>query len=402
MFLFFVVFLFSKKTANLAGLYINYFEIYKRMSASWFLIAVVIILILCVFGVHISNNSAKHAFERFENEVKQSSIECPKTALRTPDGKIQVQPGNKNFETMNEYLAYLNDLYAKGSMCIPPKVTGNSQPIAGILGGLGTNTEGPEGTNLQGNGRELLDYSSAHEETYTNKAVDKLDDYEYSRVFETESGIRNSLTKESKGELINKHVLDWANLPFNSEKRAEKEDTFVAGRKENGFRDPETGVFFQAIEGKNIDPPDMDAIKEREQKVMSSYKPTDVSKHTINDQMRTVSRIVNEAYKGDKNWEPVVTQVSDYQWEVTELRPREKREKYEGETKDLALAEQRGEALPPPSISIDDRNRDDPYFDKSGVGDRDNNKYWKYEDFSKWTPGLERMFAPTLSNKEWT
>jgi hypothetical protein len=57
--------------------------------------------------------------------------------------------------------------------------------------------------------------------------------------------------------------------------------------------------------------------------------------------------------------------------------------------------------MPPPTVNIDDRNRGDPYFDKSGVGDRDNDKVWQYKDFKKWTPGLERMFAPTMDTKEW-
>jgi len=362
------------------------------------LMIIIVIAILFVIAIHLSNVKAKEV-EAFE-EQEQKLIECPTSALRTPDGKIQIQPGNKIFNTMNEYLDYLKDLFAKGSKCIPPKVV--SSPVTGILGGLGTNTEGPDAVNMQAADRSVLNFSSSDEETYTKKPLDKLDDYEYTRVFESESGIRNSLTKNTKSELMNKHKLDWANLPFNSEDRSEPENEFVSGRTEKGFRDPETGVFFQNVEGKNIVPPDMDASKEREQKILSAYKPTDASKHTIDGDMQKVARIVHAAYKDDRNWEPVITRISDFQWEVTELRPKERKEKYEDEnTKNLALAEQKGDALPPPTISIDDRNRDDPYFDKSGVGDRDNNKYWKYEDFTKWSPGLERMFAPTLSNKEW-
>lgn len=371
------------------------------MYQGWFLIIIVLIFILCVVGIQLSNNSAKYVRESFVNPEKKT--ECPTSAVRTPDGKIQVQPGNKTFDTMQEYLDYLKELYAKGSKCIPPKVTNNTMPIFGLLGGLGTNTEGPEAVNLQGADRHILDFSSSQEETYTKKPINKLDDYEYSRVFESESSIRNSLTNESKSDLMNHHILDWPKLPFNSEKRAEKEDEFVSGRMEGGFRDPETGVFFQNVEGKNVAPPDMDAAKEREQKLLSTYKPSDISKHEVDGEMKKVAQIVNAAYKDDRNWEPVVTRISDFQWEVTELRPKEQKEKYADEdTKNLAMLEQKGDVLPPPSISIDDRNRDDPYFDKSGVGDRDNNKYWKYEDFSKWTPGLERMFAPTLSNKEWS
>ena len=350
--------------------------------------------------MHIENNQSTSMLTN-EGFVDKESVECPISATRTPDGKIQVQPGDKIFKGMNEYLEFLNNIYAKGGTCIPPKVTTSNQPVAGILGGLGTNTESPNSVNMQGGDRSVLDFDN-NEQTYAKTEIDKLDDYEYTRVFESEQGIRSPITPESKSVGMNKHVLDWANLPNNAEARAAKEDEFVSGRAEKGFRDPVTGVFFENMEGKNIGVPDMDAVKAREEKLLSAYKPSDISTHTVDNEMKTVAQIVNAAYKNDKNWEPVVTRISDFQWEVTELRPKARIEKYEDEkTKNLALAEERGEALPPPSISIDDRNRDDPYFDKSGVGDRNNNKYWKYEDFRQWTPGLERMFAPTMTTKDW-
>ena len=370
------------------------------MQAHIFLMIVLVVVGLYVLGVHMSNTMSKRAIETFENEAR-SETECPKEAVRMSDGTIQVQPGNHSYKTMKEYLDFLNGLYAKGSMCIPPKVTTKQIPIPGILGGLGTNTESPESVKKQGIDRAVLDNSPTEQETYARTPIDKLDDYEYSRVFESESPMRNALTDKTKSDLMNKHTLDWANLPFNSEERSKQENDFVAGREEDGFRDPATGVFFKTIDGKNIAPPDMDAAKEREQKLLSAYKPTDVSTHVVDDEMKKVAQIVNAAYKNDQ-WEPVVTKVGEYQWEVSELRPKPRKEQYEDEkTRDLSLAQERGETMQPPTISIDDRMRDDPYFDKSGVGDKDNKKFWKYEDFTKWTPDLERMFAPTLPNKEW-
>jgi hypothetical protein len=339
--------------------------------------------------------------EHFDNPAEE--IACPVSAVRTPEGKIEVQPGSKVFDTMKDYLEYLTTLYAKGSMCIPPMVTSQKKmPTPGILGGLGTNTEGPNSVERQGKTRTVLDYEPEEKEAYAKSPIDKLDDYEYTRVFEKENSSRNATSTLSSNERINAHKLDWANLPFNSEDRSKQENEFVSGRMEDGFRDPETGVFFSNVDGKNVVPPDMDSVKEREQKVLSSYQPTDITTHVLDNESKTVAQIVNSAYKNDPDWEPVVSKVGDYQWEVTELRPKPRKERYQDEkTKDLALAQERGETLPPPSISIDDRMRDDPYFDKSGVGDKDNQKYWKYEDFNKWTPGLERMFAPTLPTKEW-
>ena len=36
-----------------------------------------------------------------------------------------------------------------------------------------------------------------------------------------------------------------------------------------------------------------------------------------------------------------------------------------------------------------------------GVADQDNGRFWNYKDFNKFTPGLERMFAPSMSQRDW-
>ena len=360
-------------------------------------VCLILIGIVCIFCIQSTPESHNQDVEHFE-DVK---LPCPTAAIRTPDGQIQIQPGDRKFPTMIDYVKYLNEVYAKGGDCIPPKVQSNTQPVPGIIGGLGTGTEGPEGVALQGSTREVLNFSSTEEQAFAKTPINKLDDYEYTRVFESENDKRNSLSHHTKSELINNHKLDWANMPFNSEKRAKEEDEFVSERLEDGFRDPKTGIFFKNIDGDAVRPPDPDAKKEKEDKEVKPYSPSKIGDQVINNEMEQVAEEISKLYKNDENWEPVVSRVGEHHWEISELRPKRKKEKYEDETVSLALAEERGQILPTPAISIDDRNRDDPYFDKSGVGDRDNNKFWKYEDFTKWTPGLERMFAPTLSNKEW-
>lgn len=356
------------------------------MNGIFLIVIVVLLVALYMYGMKTTVK------EHFTNVA-----ECPKEAVRTPDGKINV--GDTIFSTMTEYVNYLNGLYANGASCIPPKVTKHNSPIDGILGGLGNGAEPPQAFDRQGGAREVLDYKHT-EETSAKTPIKKLDDYEYTRVFNEEKGSRTPISKESTSALLTSRVLDWATLPFNSEARADKEDTFVSGRMDSGFRDPQSGVFFKNLD--SVQPPDMDAEHQREQKLLSAYRPTEVSEHRIDSETQAVGKLVHEMYAGDQNWEPVVTKVNDYQWEVTELRPKPRKEQYEEEkSKNLALAQERGETLPPPNLSIDDRLRADPYFDKAGVGDNDNNKFWKYDDFKKWTPGLERMFAPTFDNQKW-
>ena len=330
--------------------------------------------------------------EMFET---QTASVCPISAQRDPDGRIRVQPGDKVFPTISDYVNYLSGLYAGGAKCIPPAVKPNRSPVEGILGGLGNGVESPAGVAMKSATNAPVEMTSA------KTPINKLDDYEYSRVFEVERGSRNALEQSVKNQLLENRVLDWANLPFNAEDRAKEEDEFIAGRMESGYRDPKTGVFFKTMEGASVVPPDVEAAKLREQKILAAYRPTEISKHVVDNETEAVAKLVMKAYESDPRWEPVVSKVGENKWEVTELRPKPRKERYADETVAASMADADKLLLPAPSLQIDDRMRDDPYFDKSGVIDNDNKRVWNYDDFRKWTPGLERMFAPTADNKAW-
>jgi hypothetical protein len=317
---------------------------------------------------------------------------CPTSAERGPDGKIHVNPGNKTFNTLPEYVNYLSGLYTNGASCIPPVVKKNSEPVAGILGGLGTGSD---------DGRTVFTSDLHTENASVNTPVNKLDDYEYTRVFQLEDQKRNTISVEEKSKFMNERITDWANLPFNSEERAKQEEEFIAGRMDAAYRDPKTGVLFETMEGQDLQPPDVEAARLREQQVLAAYRPTDVSKHIVDNETEAVARLVMASYAADKNWEPVVTKTGENRWEVTELRPKPQKERYaDGTTANVAMMDSTKTRLPAPTIDFDDRIRDDPYFDKSAP-QSEQSKYWNYHDFKEWTPGLERMFAPTADNKAW-
>jgi hypothetical protein len=354
---------------------------------------VVIVAAVLLFGIQRR--------EGFALDKPDPNWECPQRVHRGPDGRIHVHPGKRSFPTMSQYVGFLSGLYARGATCLAPEVKEKREPVLGIMGGLGVGAEPPSAFNRQGTTRTVFETENT-EETSVKTPINKLDDYEYTRIEQSERAERNALSKAVKNELMEGRALDWANLPFNSEARAFAEDTFIAGRMEDMYRDPKTGVFFKNMSGRGILPPDVEAEKMREAKILSSYRPTDFTKHTIDSKTESVARLVNDMYKSDPNWEPVVSKTGENKWEVTELRAKPRKETYQdAQAVSLATAEATGLAQPPVSVDIADRLRDDPYFDKSGVGDRDNNKFWNYKDFNKWTPGLERMFAPTLDNKEW-
>jgi hypothetical protein len=324
---------------------------------------------------------------------------CPERAHRNAEGEIVVQPGDRRFKTMADYVDFLKPLVSKeGTPCIPPMVEPHRGPEPGLIGGQGN---GAPGANAIA--RETADRAVApFEQPSAQTPINSLDDYEYSRVFGLEEKPRNSQeSKKAKDAGIADHILDWANLPFNSEEKAKKEKEFVAGRRSDMTRDPKSGVFFKTLEGDHLMPPDEEALKQRERAILAAYKPTDASKHVIDNESERVAKMVHEMYANDPNWEPVLEKTGENRWEVRELVPKPRKEEWEEEDS-LTVEDALQQGVNPDiQMTITGGGSNDPFFDKAGVVDRDNKRFWKYDDFRKFTPGLERMFAPTNDTTNW-
>jgi hypothetical protein len=252
-------------------------------------------------------------------------------------------------------------------------------------------------------------FPATGEQTYAKTPINSQDDYEYNRVFELENRPRMApLCKEVKNNLLSSLQLDWSNLPFSSDTKAKLEEQFVNARMEDAFREPKSGVFFRNMEGVDVEPPDEDAAAAREAKILSAYQPTAITTHVVDDEYERVAKVVAQQYSTDPDWEPVVEKRGPHQYAVTELRPRAKKDNqvtWEDEVKTTVAdaAHQgllEGGDVKPTSMSIQN-NLQDPFFAKTGVADYSNNTFWRYENFNKWTPGLERQFAPTDPTNEW-
>ncbi len=369
---------------------------------------------------------------------------CPTSAAYNVDGKIVIQPSGMRFDTMADYTNYITAFYAKNTSCNPiPAVQPYGGPQSGVLGGLGTGTASADQVAGERNDRTVINqalqdlydqwdantsskepgtipvrtfqFPAPGEQTYAKTPINSLDDYEYNRVFQLENRPRMSeLPKQVKNNLLNAMQLDWPTLPYSSDERASLEEQFVDARMadESLIREPKSGVYFRNMDGVDVEPPDTDATAAREAKILSAYQPTDITKHVVDDEYERVAKVVAQQYSTDPDWEPVVEKRGPHQYAVTELRPRRKtNDKGEAETvwedevpTTVADAKQQGllegAEFTPTTMSIQD-NLQDPYFAKTGVADYSNNRFWRYSDFNKWTPGLERMFAPTDPTNEW-
>jgi hypothetical protein len=152
-------------------------------------------------------------------------------------------------------------------------------------------------------------------------------------------------------------------------------------------------------------PQDLQDIDEREKAILQQYSPKkteDLLDHDTDD----VQVLVKKLYENDPDWEPVVEKVKKGEFEVTKLIPKRKKKDSQFEDEDVptvAEAIEKGLAKGVPKVQprMEVSGMQDPYFDKTGVLDYEGDRFYRYDQFAKWTPGLERMFAPTFDQNDW-
>ena len=331
--------------------------------------------------------------------------ECPLSAQRKQDGKIHVEPQGRSFDTMADYIIWLSSLSTAGEICIPPYVKGprevdvvqsSTNPSTGDRP-IGALPDQIEKQNTFGN---VFTKQVEGEQTYAKTEINKMDDYEYTRIFQNEYSPRSELSHTAVNSLMAKNQFDWAKLPFNSQKKMDNEAEFITWRKDNAHRDPKTGVFFRNMEGMTVNPPDVETFEANEKATLEGFqseKPENLLNHDVED----VAMMVKKMYENDPHWEPVVERVGENEYRVSELRPKPRKEKYEGSQGDEEETVERAKMGGKITPNIEVEGGPDPYFDKQGVIDYSNDRFHEYKDFKQWTPGLERMFAPTLDTTNW-
>jgi hypothetical protein len=335
-------------------------------------------------------------------ETAKQAPGCFTHATRGSDGKIHVQPGDQSFESLSDYVNALSDQYAVGKLCIPPQVKEYKSPVEGVLGGLGTNTIGPEEVARQTSSRSLI--MNDIDRPWDTTPINDVDDYDRTHVYETERNSRHgAMSTAVINELGNKYQMDWAQLPFNSEAKAAQEDAFVAGRLENVYREPKSGTFFKTMMGDGLFPPNTDEREQNERKILNTYKPPQVAKNEEEAETSMIGRLVKKLFASDPDYEPVVEKSGPNKWDITELIPKPKKETWadadQGTSIDSAV---RAGWIPQnPSMQIFDHQVQDPAFYRAGVADQDNKSFWSYSQFNRFSPELEKMFSPTNATREW-
>lgn len=283
---------------------------------------------------------------------------CDIEITRALDGSLTLQPSGRRFANMNEFQQWWHSSGANAH-CPLPRMTGAREADVILAGGGGRKPE----------------------EMWANTPINKVDDYEFSRIFGYQVGDRMEIPRQNFNMILHERSFDWADRPVSSDERQATylgltegftAEGALSSAREAAARFGEKGVFGDA---------DLECKTSRE--------------------AREVAHMVARAYESDPNFEPVVTKVGPNQWEVTELKPRRH---MADEVVDVVVDERvvdtRNDAVDVEFRYGPRRPQDaiDPYFPSIPF---ESDRRASSDPFYGPVPGMERMFGPTFDNKRW-
>ena len=219
----------------------------------------------------------------------------------------------------------------------------------------------------------------------TNAPINDVDDYDVQFV-DQQTGWRKINDRTAK-ELTQRKRLapDWSEMPPDANQFQIKRQDFVEGV----YNKPVLGEsVFKQLEGKDVQPPDQHQLDAEEAKIMATYAPehsSNLTKYSIEDAKDFINKFYDRQGKVPEIVEdpkfPNVYQVVG----VQDKNPKIVWERAAPSSPDAVdyLGEN---TINVPQVAVE---RADPFFFGEGKG------------YKSWTPGLERMFAPTYAKSSW-
>jgi hypothetical protein len=247
---------------------------------------------------------------------------------------------------------------------------------------------------VEGSGRVLMEYTT--KDPVARESIKSVDDYEYNLVYQNESD--RHLSQEMKNKLMSQRPLEWAGLPPSSSQ-------FQAGLRES-FENathtvPDNAQPYGAVSGSNMVPPDTESTEMEERKILQTYKaPTakDLGTYNPDEDPETMIKKLYDV----KGLVPTVAHKEGTNvYEVVGVRRKDEKVLYEDEEAPAGNVPNPhvGEArIIVPPAAYDTAAARDPYYDTTAPSGQTRIGKW---DYQAWTPGLERMFAPTNETQAW-
>jgi len=230
---------------------------------------------------------------------------------------------------------------------------------------------------------------------YATNPIMRLDDYEYSMIFQSE-GDRNA-QRRSISDAMSRYPSDWCTMPPSSSLFQISQEGFVNAVQADSKAAPADVSAFESISGLAEQPPDLDAAEDEEKKVLAMYQPEE-TKDLINYSLKDAKRMIKQIYsKKGLVADLQKSSQGENVFEIVEVREKNPTIIWED---DVSTPENReiirGENRINVPIAVSDTAAGlDPFYEpRSGTRLGTN-------DYTKWTPGLERQFAPTYTGNGW-
>lgn len=228
---------------------------------------------------------------------------------------------------------------------------------------------------------------------YLKQAILDVDDYEYNLIFQNEGD--REMTKALQNKLQSQYPMDWSTQPPSSAHfqagKKRMEESFV-----NAPAQPKGENPYKEISDDNLTPPDTSLQEMEERKILQTYKPKQVGDLTTYN-LEDAQELIKKLYDA-KGLIPEVKRKDVNIYEIVGTRQKNEKIVYEDEEAPAqeAPVQAAGEAtITVPPVAADVSVGLDPFFTPSASTKLDR---W---DYTKFTPGLERMFAPTYPTVEW-
>lgn len=232
------------------------------------------------------------------------------------------------------------------------------------------------------------------EAPYVKKSILDVDDYEYNLVFQQEGD--REISKALYNKLQSQYPLDWSVQPPSSAH-------FQAGMQalKESFKSPPVTPSgpnpYREINADALTPPDTTAEHMEERKILQLYQPSktdSLESYQLEDAQDLIKRIYDA-----KGLIPEVKKKEGNVYEVIGTRRKDEKIVYEDENppaQNAPVAEAGEGTITVPATAVDTAAGLDPFFTPGSSTHMDR---W---DYTKFTPGLERMFAPTYPTVEWS
>jgi len=239
------------------------------------------------------------------------------------------------------------------------------------------------------------------EKPYSKDPIDRLDDYEVSAIFKNQG--TKEASKKQISDAMTRYPMDWSVQGPASQLFQES----VEGYQNEGPASQPAPTVPASLGPASLGPaslsesnysvlPDGARQEEEERKILQMYQPeksTNLLEYSVDD----VKTLVDKLYtKRGLVPELVKSKQGNNVWEVIEVKEKDPKIVWEDEAPMTAreMREVRREEVIEVPYTVSDLAAGlDPFFQKnSSVRDG---------RYTQWTPGLERMFAPTQPIKQW-